>query len=116
MTESPGANSRIGNPWHARSTRFMGDSVLRPIPQSTSTRSRLSFRQRLAGAAELLRKVLQLRQAVLHGQDGLGVVHVHAGHELQGRNRRGVDVDETERRMVGHKVAAALGAVLALAD
>ncbi len=73
------------------------------------------LRHRLARAAELLREVLQLWQAVLHRQHRFGVVHVHAGQELQVRQGGREDVDEPQRRVVGHQVAAALGAVLPLA-
>src|SRR5262249_39036321 len=71
-----------------------------------------SLRHGFARAAELLRKVLQLREAVLHGEHGLGVVHVHGGYEFQRGNRRGVDVDEPQGGVVGHERAAAFGGIL----
>src|SRR5262249_52743454 len=66
-------------------------------------------------ASQLGRKIPELRQAVLHRQHGLGIVDVHARLEFQRRNSRGIDVDEPERRMVGHEVAAAALAILAVA-
>src|SRR2546430_4679367 len=66
-------------------------------------------------ASKFGREILQLRQAVPHRQHRLGVVDVHARLEFQRRDGRGVDVDETERRMVGHEVAAAALAILAIA-
>src|SRR3982750_511051 len=44
-----------------------------------------SFDQCLAGTAERGRKVAQLRQAILHRQHRLGVVHVKAGCEREVR-------------------------------
>src|SRR6185312_7899264 len=80
------------------------------------SRATPSLRDDLAGAAELGRKILELRQAVTHGQHGLGVVDVDAWLEGQIRDGRGVDVDERERRMGGHQVAAALGAIAPQAE
>src|SRR5689334_18122896 len=74
------------------------------------------LRDRFARAAELLGKVLELGQAVPDRQYGLGVVDVHGGLELQRRQGGGEDIDQAERRMVGHQVPAALAAVLALAE
>src|SRR5271170_65065 len=65
------------------------------------------LRDGFAGAAELLGKVLELGQAVPDGQDGLGVVDVHAGLELECRDGGGENVDQTEWRMVGHQMATA---------
>src|SRR3954469_22214284 len=70
------------------------------------------FGHRLARAAERFREVLELGQAVLHRQNGLGVVDVQRRLEVEGRDRGGVDVDQAEGRMIGHEMAAALGAVL----
>ncbi|CCD91473.1 hypothetical protein BRAO375_1550024 [Bradyrhizobium sp. ORS 375] len=89
---------------------------LRPCPGMTAGgATSYSLRHHLAGAAELGRKILQLRQAVLDRQDALRVVDMHAGRERQRRDRRGIDVDHAERRMVGHQVPAAFGAVFAVA-
>src|SRR5262245_38112481 len=74
------------------------------------------IRHQLAGAAELARKILQLGQAVAHRQHGLGVVDMDRRRESEGRNGRRKDVDEPERRVVGHQVATALLAVFAVAD
>src|SRR5262245_44816489 len=63
--------------------------------------------QRLSRAAQLLRKVLELRQAVLHAQDGALVVDVHARLEGEGRDGGGVDVDEVPLGVARHEVAAA---------
>src|SRR4051794_7750381 len=74
------------------------------------------FRNGLAPAAELGGEVLELGQAVAHRQHGLGVVDVHAGPEGDSRDGRSENVDQAERRMVGHQVPAALRAELALAE
>ena len=65
--------------------------------------------------AELGGKILQLRQAVSHRQDRLRVVDVNSRHKRQCWNRRGEYVDKADRRMIGHQVAAAFCAILALA-
>src|SRR5262245_61657370 len=67
------------------------------------------------GASQFGRKILQLRQAILHRHHRLGIVDVDARRELQRRDGRRVDVDKAERRMVGHEVTAAALAVLAMA-
>src|SRR5579883_2072364 len=74
------------------------------------------LRDHFAGTAELLREVLELRQAVPHTQDRLGVVDVDRRLEVERRDRRRVDVDEAERRMIRHDMAATLLAVLPLAE
>ncbi len=79
------------------------------------SRARL-FGDDIAGTAEFRREVLQLRQAVAHGQHGLGIVDVNAGNEVECRERGREHVHEAERRMIGHQVAAAFRAILALAE
>src|SRR5215213_10333978 len=74
------------------------------------------FGDRLARAAELLRKILQLRQPVAHRQHSLGVVDMDAGLEGERRDRRGIDVDKSYGRVPVHQVTAAFRAVLALAE
>ena len=74
------------------------------------------FGDGFTGTTELLRKILQLRQAIAHRQHRFRVVDVNAGGEGQRRDGRGEYVDEAERRMVGHQMAAAFRAVLALAE
>src|SRR3954453_23794322 len=69
----------------------------------------------LARAAERLREVLELGQAVLHRQHGLGVIDVQGRIEVERRDRGGIDVDQAEGRMIGHEMAAAFGAVLSAA-
>lgn len=76
---------------------------------------RALFRHGLAGTAEIDREVPQLRQAVVHGQDRLGVVHMHHRVEGQVRDRRGEDIHHVQGRVAGHQVAAAEAAVLPLA-
>src|SRR5262245_15236930 len=75
------------------------------------------FRNGLALATERSGKVLELGQAVAHREQSLSVVYVHSGREFECRQCRGVDVDEAKIKiwMVGHKVAAALVAILSLA-
>ena len=87
---------------------------LRDLP--APRRARRAVRGRLARAAELRGEVFQLGQAVLHAQHRLGVVDVDPRRERERRNRRGEHVDELERRVLGHQVAAALLAVLAVAE
>src|SRR4051794_38298553 len=74
------------------------------------------FGDGLARAAEFGREVPQLRQAVAHAQHRLGVVDVHARLERKRRDGRGENVDKAERWVIGHEMAAALGAELALAQ
>src|SRR5690242_15335966 len=81
-----------------------------------SPRACALFRDGLAGPAELRREIFQLGQAVTHRQHRLGVVDVNAGGESQRRNRRCVHVHETNGRMIGHQVAAALRTILALTE
>src|SRR5207237_6270923 len=45
----------------------------------------------------------------------LGVIDVHARREGERRKGRGEDIDQPERRMIGHQMTAALRAILALA-
>ena len=61
-------------------------------------------------------KVLQLWQTVAHRQHRLGVVDMNTGGEGQGRDRRGENVHQANRRMIDHQVSAALRAILALAE
>jgi hypothetical protein len=74
------------------------------------------FLDYLARAAEFGWEVFQFRQAVPHGQHRLSVVDVNAGGEGKGRDRRGEYVHETQGRVIGHQVPAALRAILALAE
>ncbi len=73
------------------------------------------LRYLLARSAEFGGKVLQFRQPIAHRQHSLGVVDVDAGRELQRRQRRREHIDQSERRVRGHHVAAALLAELPLA-
>src|ERR1700743_163224 len=73
------------------------------------------LRNDIAGTSQFCREVLQLRQAIFHRQYRLCVVDVNARCELQGRNGRGVDIHEAERRMVGHQMPAASLAILTVA-
>jgi hypothetical protein len=66
------------------------------------------LRDHLPGTAKLGRKVLQLRQTIPHRQHGFGIIDVNAGRELKRRNDRHEDIDEADRRMIGHQVAADL--------
>src|SRR5579871_4347185 len=74
------------------------------------------FRYRLTRAAELFWKILELGQAVLHAQHGFRIVDVHGGNKLQTRYCGGEYVHQSEPGMVGHQMAAALGAILPLAS
>src|SRR5215208_2029453 len=65
------------------------------------------LRDRLARAAQLLREVLQLGKAVLHGKHGRRIVDVHAGFEWKVRDLRREDVDETPLRVTRHQIATA---------
>ena len=73
------------------------------------------FRDCLAGAAKLGRKILQLGQAVPHGQHRFGVVDMHARSEGEARDRRREHIDQAQRRMMGQEVSAALRTILTLA-
>src|SRR5262245_58382042 len=64
-------------------------------------------------AAELFRKVLDLRQAVKHTQLRLLVVHVHGRLERQVGYDRRVHVDEPQAGVLVADVATALQAPLA---
>src|SRR4029453_13299569 len=74
------------------------------------------LRNQLAAAAEFARKILQLGQAIAHRQHGLGIVDMDRRRESERGDGRRKDVDQPERRVVGHQVAAALLAVFAVAD
>jgi len=60
-----------------------------------------------AGAAELRGEVLELGQAVLHAQVGLRMLTWTPGWEGDGRQDRGIDVGETQLRVLRHQMAAA---------
>src|ERR1051326_4731219 len=60
-----------------------------------------------ARAAEFFRKVLELRQTVLHPELRLLIVDVHAGLKRQIRNCCGENVDEPPARMLAVEMAAA---------
>jgi len=70
----------------------------------------------LARSAELCRKILKLGQAIAHRQNGLGIVDMDGRTELERWQGGCKDIDETEWRMIGHEMAAAFFAVLALTD
>ena len=73
------------------------------------------LRYLLARSAKLGWEVFQFWKAVPHGQDRLSIVDMDAGLIWQRRQRGRVNVYETHQRMVGHQVASAIFAVLALA-
>src|SRR4051794_4315150 len=102
-----GEPKRAGSPSLA-ALRIAAD---RPTPASTQS----LFRDGFAGAAKFGRKILQLWQAIPDREHGLGIVDVNAGRKGQRRNGGGKYVDEPERRMVGHQVSTAFGAILTLA-
>src|ERR1700756_4671102 len=79
----------------------------------TTAQTTWLFRNSNTRASQFRGKILQLRQPVSHGQYRLRIVDVHAWRELQGRDRRRIDVDQPERGMIGHEMAAAALAVLA---
>src|SRR5215470_8817101 len=70
----------------------------------------------LAGSAELGGKILELGETISHRQNRLGVVDVHTGLERQRRQGGSKHIDQSERRMPGHEMPAAVLAVLPLAD
>src|SRR5262249_21181304 len=72
-------------------------SCSRILPRA-NPRIRVSIWQLLARAAHLARQVLELGQAVLHRQHGLGVVHMDLGEECELRDDRDVDVEEVPAR------------------
>src|SRR5262249_47902216 len=74
-----------------------------------------SFRNSFSRATEIPRKILKFRQPVSHPQDLLRIVDMDLGREFQIRNRRRINVYQAKRRMVGHQVAAAFGAILSFA-
>src|SRR5215203_4583766 len=70
----------------------------------------------LSRTAQLRREILELRQAIPHWEYGLGVVHVYPGYEVERRDGGCIDVYKAERRMIGHQVTAAAGAILAATE
>src|SRR3954451_5168728 len=62
---------------------------------------------RLAGTAQLFGEVLELGEAIFHGQHGRLVIDVHSGCKRKCRDRRRVDVDQTPLRVAGEQMAAA---------
>src|SRR4030095_14562711 len=62
---------------------------------------------RLAGAAQLFGEVLELGEAIFHGQHCRLVVDVHPGFIWKFRDRRRVDVNQTPLRVPRQEMAAA---------
>src|SRR4029079_3946879 len=71
------------------------------------------FRDRFAGSAKFCGKVFQFWETVVHPQNRLRIVDVYARCEGQRRQCCGEDIDKSERRMIGHQMAAALRAIFA---
>src|SRR5205807_3375739 len=67
----------------------------------------LLLSDRLAGAAQLFGEVLELGEAIFHGQHCRLVVDVHPGFKRKFRDRRRVDVDQTPLRVPRQQMAAA---------
>src|SRR6185437_1788756 len=72
------------------------------------------FGDRVSGAAEFRRKILQLWQTVTHRQDRFSVVDVHLRGERQVRYGGGEDIHHVQRWMTRHEVAAAHPTELAM--
>ena len=68
----------------------------------------------LARPSEVRRKIFKLRQAVPHRQDGLSIVDVNTWDELERRKCGRKHIYQTERRVIGHQMASAFFAELAL--
>src|SRR4030081_534432 len=66
------------------------------------------FGDDLARAPQFGREVFQLGQAVAHRKHGLGVIDMNAGLEFESRNRGREYVHESDRRVIGHQMTAAL--------
>src|SRR4029078_651890 len=60
-------------------------------------------------------KILELRQSVSHGKYCLCIVDVQGGSEAEGWHRACKYVDQLQRRVIGHQMSSAFGAVLLLA-
>src|SRR4029453_11110728 len=68
----------------------------------------------LPGASKLGGKISQLRKAIPHRQNRLGVVDMETGIERQRGQGRRKHVDQSERWMGGHEMTAAFLAILPL--
>src|SRR4051812_40662978 len=73
------------------------------------------FRDRFPRTTELRGEVFELREAVLHRQDGRRVVDVDPGRERERGDRGRVDIDEVPRRVPRQEMAAAHCAPLPVA-
>src|SRR5262249_44306807 len=69
----------------------------------------------LARSAKLRGEIFKLWEPVTHRQNGLRVVDMHPWTKHQRRQRSGVYIDQSQRRMGGHQMATALLAVFPLA-
>src|SRR5690349_14157736 len=101
-------------PYAAAKTWMAGSSPAMTKLKASALDPLVLFRQQFAGAAEFGGEVLHLRQAVLHRQNRLAVIDVDGGRECQARDRRCVDVDQADRLVAGHQMAAAFAAAHAL--
>ena len=72
---------------------------------------RLSFGDGIAGSAELLGEILQLRQAIFDPEDGFTVVYVNAGFEVEAGQHCREHVDQAKTWMICQYVPTAIGAV-----
>src|SRR2546422_1523438 len=90
--------------------RAEGTAELLLIVQSGARKSRpvaLLLGERLAGAAQLFGEVLELGEAIFHGQHCRLVVDMHPGFKRKFRDRRRIDVDQTPLRVPRQQMAAA---------
>src|SRR5438067_9941694 len=103
-----GASAAAG--FRARGEQFRRSAWLLLLVQSGARKSRpvaLLLGERLAGAAQLLGEVLELGEAIFHGQHCRLVVDVHPGFKRKFRDRRRVDVNQTPLRVPRQQMAAA---------
>src|SRR5439155_15939074 len=82
--------------------------VLAACTRTQRASARYLLDQQCARATHLRRHVLLLGQTVLDRQHRLAVVHMKRGLEWKLRDRRRIDIDQAERRVIGHHVPAAV--------
>src|SRR5437867_3129985 len=102
---------------HGAPERAVARRPVLALVRGNSTGPGLSFLlgDRLAGAAQLFREVLELGEAVFHGQHGRLIIDVYRGRERKRWDRRCVDIDQIPLRVPRQQMAAAELAPLAIA-
>src|ERR1700722_16701862 len=116
MPHRPQAGSPVISRTLTSAASTLSDLAMRSSETSFPRSTERLLRDHLPGTAKLGRKILQLWQTVPHWQYGFGIIDMDAGREFKRRNRRHEDIDEADRRMIGHQVAAAFRAIFALAQ